>query len=160
MNPTHSEARVLDVLPVASCECDELEWTEGTALIVGILQFELMIHDAQSLKDKRRVVRSVKDRLHREHQVSVAEVDAQERADLAVLGLAMVGGDGRYIGQTLDRITEKLRSLHDAELGNMRRELLYGAAGPQGLTDDDANSFEGIEREMLRRAEQDPEGLE
>lgn len=93
-------------------------------MIIGILQFELLIHDAESLKDKRRVVKSVKDRLHREHLVSVAEVGALETLNRAVLGLGLVGADGAQIGATLDRITEKLRGLHDAELGFARRELL------------------------------------
>lgn len=95
-------------------------------MIVGILQFELHVPWAESLKDKRRVVKSVKDRLHREHMVSIAETAAQEIVTLAVLGLAAVGNDGQQIGRTLDRITEKLRALDDAELGEVSRELLRG----------------------------------
>ncbi|MBU6414205.1 MAG: DUF503 family protein [Planctomycetes bacterium] len=98
-------------------------------MIVGILQFELIIHHAESLKDKRRVVMSVKDRLHREHQVSVAEVDRQENPRVAVLGLAIVGSDAKYIGDVLSNITLKLRALHDAELGDVTREILRGHAG-------------------------------
>lgn len=95
-------------------------------VVVGILQFELIIHDPESLKDKRRVVRSVKDRLHREHQVSVAEVACQERMDLAVLGVALVGSDGRHVGQVLDHVLEKVRGVRDAELGRSTREILQG----------------------------------
>lgn len=95
-------------------------------MVVGILQFELIIHDPESLKDKRRVVRSVKDRLHREHQVSVAEVACQERLDLAVLGVALVGSDGRHVGQVLDHVLEKVRGVRDAELGRSTREILQG----------------------------------
>lgn len=95
-------------------------------MVVGILQFELIIHDPESLKDKRRVVRSVKDRLHREHQVSVAEVACQERMDLAVLGVALVGSDGRHVGQVLDHVLEKVRGVRDAELGRSTREILQG----------------------------------
>lgn len=98
-------------------------------MIVGILQFELIIHHAESLKDKRRVVMSVKDKLHREHQVSVAEVDRQENPRVAVLGLAIVGSDAKYIGDVLSNITLKLRALHDAELGDVTREILRGHAG-------------------------------
>lgn len=98
-------------------------------MIVGILQFELIIHHAESLKDKRRVVLSVKDKLHREHQVSVAEVDRQDNPRIAVLGLAIVGSDAKYIGDVLNNITLKLRSLHDAELGDVTREILRGHAG-------------------------------
>ncbi len=94
------------------------------SMIIGLLHFELLIHDAESLKDKRRVVRSVKDRLHREHMVSVAEVGALETLNRAVLGLAVVGGDGAWIKATLDRITEKMRALRVAELGFARRAIL------------------------------------
>jgi len=118
-------------------------------LIIGVLQFELVIHDSQSLKDKRSVVRSVKDRLHREHQVSVAEVAAQDMLNVAVLALALVGTDGRYVGQTLDRITEKLRSLHGAELGSITRQLLKGEAYENA---DEPLDEESLAQEMLDRA--------
>jgi hypothetical protein len=98
-------------------------------MIIGILQFELLIHGSESLKDKRRVVRSVKDRLHREHQVSVAEVANQDSLNVATLGLALVGSDGRYVGEVLDQITAKLRATPDAELGDTTREMLHGRAG-------------------------------
>ncbi len=95
-------------------------------MVIGILQFELLIHDAESLKDKRRVVRSVKDRLHRDHLVSVAEVGDQDLLNRAMLGLACVGSDGGYIGTVLDRISNELRALTDAEVGAMQREILHG----------------------------------
>ncbi|MFO0836753.1 MAG: DUF503 domain-containing protein [Phycisphaerales bacterium] len=98
-------------------------------MIIGILQFELLIHGSESLKDKRRVVRSVKDRLHREHQVSVAEIATQDSLNVATLGLALVGSDGRHVGEVLDQITAKLRAIPDAELGDTTRELLHGRAG-------------------------------
>ena len=119
-------------------------------MIVGVLQAELRIDWAQSLKDKRRVVRSVKDRLHREHQVSVAEVAAQDTLNLAVMGLALVGTDGRYVGQTLDRITEKLRSMHEAEIGSVTRQLLEGKAYESA--DNDVIDEEALAHELLRHA--------
>ena len=93
-------------------------------MIIGLLHFELLIHGAESLKDKRSVVKSVKDRLHREHMVAVAEVASLEILNQAVMALVVVGTDGQVIGSTLDRITEKLRGLRDAELGFARRELI------------------------------------
>lgn len=95
-------------------------------MVVGILQFELLVHGAESLKDKRRVVQSVKDRLHRDHQVSVAEIASQDLLNVAVLGLAAVGSDGKHISQVLDRITAGLRALGDAELGATERRILHG----------------------------------
>lgn len=92
-------------------------------MFIGAMQFELLIHDATSLKDKRSVVRSVKDRLHREHQVSVAEVGAHEAIGRAVMGLAMVAKDPGRVNEVLDACTEKLRALHDGELGSCRRRV-------------------------------------
>jgi len=93
-------------------------------MFLGILQFDLLIHDAQSLKDKRRVVKSVKDRLHREHLVSVAEVGANEIWNVARMGLAVVAVSAGYAADVLDRVTAKLRSLPDAELGDCTREII------------------------------------
>lgn len=90
-------------------------------MLIALLQFDLLIHGAESLKDKRRVVLSVKDRLHRDHMAAVAEVGALEMLNVARMGLALVGGDERHLAQTLDRITAKLRSLRDAELGDTSR---------------------------------------
>ena len=118
-------------------------------MVVGILQFDLHIRGAESLKDKRRVVQSVKDRLHREHQVSVAEVDLNDVLNVARLGLAAVGNDGAHIGRVLDSICAELRALHDADLGETFREVLHGSAlftrGDGDLDVDDVNA------EMLRR---------
>lgn len=101
-------------------------------MVVAILQAELAIPGAQSLKDKRRVVKSLKDRLHREHQVSVAEVAAQDIQNVAVLGVAMVSGSGEAAGATLDRIENKLRGVLDAEVVATMREVLHGDAGELG----------------------------
>lgn len=106
------------------CVASSLRTFVASVMIIGVLHFELLIHDAQSLKDKRRVVKSVKDRLHREHMVSVAEVGSLEMLNRAVLGLAVVGNDGARVGATMDRITDKLRGRSDAELGFARRELI------------------------------------
>lgn len=134
-------------------------WPFGTLpfgdvpLIIGVLQIELHIPGSESLKDKRRVVRSLKDRLHREHQASVAEVAAQELLNVAVLGIALVGTDGRSVGQTLDRILEKVRGVHEAEVGGVTRQLLEGHAyeGPREEPIDEA----ALAREMLARASEE-----
>ena len=115
-------------------------------MVVGILQFELLIHGAESIKDKRRVVRSVKDRLHREHQVSVAEVAAQDKLNIAVLGLACVGTDGARVAEVLDHVTEKLRAVPDAELGEVSRQILHGSEIEAAASEPDADA---IAREML-----------
>jgi uncharacterized protein len=126
-------------------------------MVIGILQFELLIHAAESLKDKRRVVSSVKDRLHREHLASVAEVALQDRLDVARLGLALVGTDGKYVGQTLDRITSWLRGLTECELGDVSREVLHDPQGdPDAPGAQPGSSDDDLVRRMLDQARGSP----
>jgi uncharacterized protein YlxP (DUF503 family) len=78
-------------------------------MIVGTLKVRLLIRESRSLKDKRQVVQSIKDRLRNEFNVSVAEVEAQDDRRLAVLGLAMVSNETHLIKQSLGKIVEALR---------------------------------------------------
>ena len=85
-------------------------------MIVGSLRVRLLLRESGSLKDKRRVVRSIKDRLKNAFDVSVAEVEEQDHRQLAVLGFAMVGSDARHVRSTLDQIVGALRAHPVAEL--------------------------------------------
>lgn len=128
-------------------------------MIIATLQFELHIHEPESLKDKRRVVKSVKDRLHAEHQVAVAEVAHQETLNLAVLGLAAVGSDGRHLGEVLDRISAKLAEMlgGEAELGACERRVIRVADLPEESAGIDE---EALAREMLKRFDEGEESTE
>jgi uncharacterized protein YlxP (DUF503 family) len=85
-------------------------------MIVGTLRVRLLIREARSLKDKRQVVKSIKDRLRNHFNVSVAEVEAQDNRRLAVLGMAMVSNEAHHIKGALAQIVEALRSHPAAEL--------------------------------------------
>ncbi|MCE7975437.1 MAG: DUF503 domain-containing protein [Leptolyngbya sp. PLA1] len=125
-------------------------------MVIGVLQFELLIHDAQSLKDKRRVVASLKERLHRDLRVSVAEVGLQDRPSAARMAVALVARDGAVAGEVLDKVVLTLRRLHDAELGDMTREILHDPNAPDSpLTPDTPppRTDHSLDREMLARAE-------
>jgi uncharacterized protein YlxP (DUF503 family) len=103
---------------------------------IGILQFELLIRGAESLKDKRRVIKSLKDRLHREHMVSVAEIGLLDLPHAGRLGLACVSRDAKHIQGVLDRVVSKLRGLHEAELGDCAREILCPDHLPGSMLDE------------------------
>jgi uncharacterized protein len=125
-------------------------------VLVAILQFEMIMKGAESLKDKRRVVQSIKDRLHREHQCSVAEVGLLDSFRAARMGLAIVGSDGRHLGQVLDNITLKLRTFsHEAQLGDVMREIISNGS-LESVEPPDA-SIDGDEdlAELLRRRAQE-----
>lgn len=92
-------------------------------MVVGVLQFRLTIFEALSLKDKRRVTKSLKDRLARRHNVSIAEVDDLDRRQAATFGVAMVANDRRFVQSALDRIVDEVRAFPRASLVDYDIEL-------------------------------------
>ena len=92
-------------------------------MTVGTLTIRLMIRDALSLKDKRRVLKSLKDKIRNQHNVSVAEVGAQDNRQHAILGVAMVGSDARYVDGGLAKVVDLVRAYRVAELVDYEVEL-------------------------------------
>jgi uncharacterized protein YlxP (DUF503 family) len=92
-------------------------------MIVGTLRLRLLVRDSRSLKDKRQVLKSIKDRLHNRFNVSVAEVDALDDHRLAVLGVAMVGHEAHPLKVALGQIVEALRSHPVAEFLDHEMEV-------------------------------------
>ena len=67
------------------------------AMVIGTLVIRLVIREAHSLKQKRSVLKRVKDRLRNRFNISVSEVAAQDVWQSATLGVAMVGSDKKYV---------------------------------------------------------------
>jgi uncharacterized protein YlxP (DUF503 family) len=93
-------------------------------IIVGLCTVELFLPESQSLKDKRQVLLSLKDRLREKFNLSVAEVDGQDLWQKAVLGLACVANEGRYVNQVCDQALNLIRNVPAVEIVQSRVELL------------------------------------
>lgn len=70
-------------------------------MVVGVVRWELYLAGCQSLKDKRRVVKSLKDRLQARFGVSAAEVDHHELWQRAALAAAVVTGEPGHAEEVL-----------------------------------------------------------
>ena len=92
-------------------------------MIVGSLRVRLLLRQSRSLKDKRQVVQSIKDRLRNGFDVSVAEVEAQDHRQFVVLGLAMVSNEAKHIRSAFDQIVAALRVHPVAELLDHEMEV-------------------------------------
>ena len=92
-------------------------------MIVGTLRVRLLLREARTLKDKRQVVKSIKDRLRNHFNVSVAEVDELDNRQLAVLGVAMVSNETHHLKTALGQMVEALRSHPVAELIDHEMEV-------------------------------------
>ena len=77
---------------------------------IGVLKISLHIPHAQSLKDKRMVIKSIKDRVRSKFNVSVSELDHQDKWQLATLAFAMIGNDNRYMDSCLQNILSLIES--------------------------------------------------
>ena len=91
-------------------------------MVVGLLQIEVRIPDARSLKDKRSVVKSLKDRLRGQFNIAVAEVDSNDTWQRATVGVSTVGDDRAYVAGLLDQVTEWLRGTRMVELIRVEQE--------------------------------------
>ena len=94
------------------------------SIIVGLCTVELFIRDSQSLKDKRQVLLSLKDRLRDKFNLSVAEVDGQDLWQKAVIGLACVANETRHVNQVLEQALNVIRAIPAVEIVQSRIDLL------------------------------------
>lgn len=84
-------------------------------MVVGVLEITLALY-AQSLKDKRSVVKRVLARTRGEFNVSAAEVEEQDNISTAVLGFVAVGSDRTYIEGQLQAVDKYIERLELAEI--------------------------------------------
>lgn len=69
-----------------------------------MLQVRVSVFDAMNLKNKRRVIKSLKDRISNKFNVSIAEVEHQDSIRTSVLGVSMVANDSRFVQSALMEI--------------------------------------------------------
>jgi uncharacterized protein YlxP (DUF503 family) len=92
-------------------------------MFVGIVRIELHIPASQSLKDKRMVVRGLKDRIRERVHAAVAEVDHQDLWQRAALGVAVVSGERRQVDEQLQAVRRLVHATHGAELLDWEEQL-------------------------------------
>jgi len=81
-------------------------------MIIGISVFELHLPVSRSLKDKRRVVKSLIDRIHQRYRVSIAETDLQDLHQRAEIAMAVVAAGGE---SEMDKMMEQVRDIVESD---------------------------------------------
>lgn len=94
-------------------------------MVVGVLEVRLTLRQCRSLKDKRRVISGLKDRLRHGFNVSVAEVEGQDLHQSATLAVAQVSSDARYVRGTLSKVLDAIRRGRDAQVADHRTEVMH-----------------------------------
>jgi uncharacterized protein YlxP (DUF503 family) len=90
---------------------------------IGLLTLEIFIPDAQSLKEKRFILRSLKDRL-RKFNISIAECGHQDLWQRSTLGVVSVSSDHLILEQTLNAVVEETEKIITGNLSSYEIEFL------------------------------------
>ena len=93
------------------------------AFHLAALFVEIHIPDSGSLKSKRKVLKSIKDRVRSRFNVSVAEMDYHDKWQRSLLGFAMIGNDKNYLESSLRQISSLLQGIDSVEM--LREQIDY-----------------------------------
>ncbi|MDQ1257901.1 MAG: uncharacterized protein QG656_2509 [Candidatus Hydrogenedentes bacterium] len=93
-------------------------------MTIGLLQIDFLIPGARSLKDKRRVLKSLKQVMHNRFNCSVAEVEFKEKWGRARLAVCVVSDDSRFVNEQLNEIARFASMRGDAELLDYSIEMM------------------------------------
>ena len=112
-------------------------------MFVGVARITLSIPGARSLKDRRRVVKSLKDRLRARLSVSVAEVGNVELHQLSTLGIAVLSSDSKRCSTVLGQAVGMARVQRDALLTDVATEIVSFGHGGKNLRGGVENLLDG-----------------
>ncbi len=97
---------------------------EYGAMRIASLEVKLFIGEAGSLKEKRRIIRSLKDGIRNRFNASVAEVDALDKWQSAVIGVAVVGNEYAHLESTLAKVVNYIKTVRSCRLVDYHVEII------------------------------------
>ena len=92
-------------------------------MTVGIIKVELLILGASSLKEKRMTLKSLKTRLRNNFNISVSEVDLQDKWQRSTIAIAGVNKDKRYLNGQLDKVIDFIETIRMVQIVDYEMEL-------------------------------------
>jgi len=93
-------------------------------MTIGVLHVTLLLRGCRSLKEKRQIVKSLRERVRHRFNVAVAEIDAQDLWQRAELAIVTVAGDGPFVRDVLESAQRFVLANPDAEVARADIELL------------------------------------
>jgi uncharacterized protein YlxP (DUF503 family) len=98
--------------------------SKNSRTAVGVLTVQVLLAEGSSLKDKRRVLKSLLQRIRQRFNISAAEVGDLDKWRSSVLGFAVVSNDGTQCNRVLDSVLDALEAEPEIEVGGMELEIL------------------------------------
>jgi len=85
-------------------------------MLVGILKLKFRLHAVFSLKEKRKIAQSIKQKLKNKYNLSIAEIGAQDSLDFLELGIAVVSNSSQQVESMLNKIQDSAQAMTSEEL--------------------------------------------
>ena len=94
-------------------------------MVVGVSQITLHLPTCHSLKDKRQIVKSVLARVRHQFEVAIAEVDEQDRWQIAKIGVSCVSNSSQHAGEILEHVRRYIEETRpDVNVTNAETEIM------------------------------------
>lgn len=94
-------------------------------MIIGVGKIEFRLALCHSLKDKRKIIKSIIARTRNAFNLAIAEVDCNDMHHRAEIGFALVGNEARLLNSKIDQIFEFIENLHLAEIIETDLEIIH-----------------------------------
>ena len=93
-------------------------------MAIGLLTLDIYIPDSHSLKDKRQVLRSLKDRLRGRYNIAVAELDYHDNWQRAQVGIVSISNNAAHLEQSLRTVLNEAEEILGRDLASHDLEML------------------------------------
>ena len=93
-------------------------------MIIGILKIDLHFPYSSSLKEKRMILKSLKDRVRKIFNVSISELDEHDKWQKAIISIAAIGIGRRNINSLLDKVVNFVTTLKNLEISDYEIEII------------------------------------
>jgi len=94
-------------------------------MVIGVCKINLLMGEALSLKEKRRILKSLIERLKSRFNASIAEVDLNDKWQSSVLGIACVSNEGNHVDSMLSNIIEFVENDGRVIITDFSTEKIY-----------------------------------
>lgn len=92
-------------------------------MFVGICRIELFLHGNDSLKGKRRILKSIKEKVRNNFNVSISEVGSNDKWQTAEIGVAVISSEKRHLNSILNKVVDFIDAMHTAEMVGYNIEI-------------------------------------
>ena len=94
------------------------------SMFVGIIEIQIRIYGSNSLKDKRRVIKSIIDKIKNRFNVSCSDISNNNLWNRAGIGIALVSNDKSFVNKQINLIFDYVKQFYDIEIINHTIEIL------------------------------------